>query len=67
MTPVEVFDTAYEAHYRLIRVSEADLYRWTAWCTGEKCRWHTTKYSEQQARDASLPHCREKHVRLTGW
>lgn len=63
-TPAEVFDSKYEAHYRLIQVTEVDLYRWTAWCGGAKCRWSRTEYTEQAARDAALPHCTEKHVRI---
>lgn len=62
-TPTEVFDSEYEAHYHLIEVREVDLYRWTAWCGGEGCRWTRTEYSAERARDAALPHCRERHVR----
>lgn len=64
-TPTEVFESKYEAHYRLIKVTEADLYRWTAWCVGEGCRWSCTRYTEADARDAALPHCATRHVRLT--
>ena len=60
----DVYDTEYEAHYRLIHVWEADLYRFTASCSGTKCHWMChVAYSADQAREAGLTHCREKHVK----
>lgn len=68
MTSVETYASEYEAHYHLIRVWEADLYRWMAACSGDKCRWMChVAYSSEQAREAGLAHCREKHVRMIGW
>lgn len=59
----EVFASEYEAHYKLISVQEVDLHRWTAWCTGEGCRWSHTLYSKEQVRDTALRHCKTRHVR----
>jgi hypothetical protein len=68
VTGTDAFDSEYEAHYRLIDVWEADLYRWMASCSDSKCRWMChVAYSSAQARDAGLAHCREKHVRMTRW
>lgn len=62
---MDTFGNEYEAHYRLITVWEADLYRFMAMCSGAKCRWRChVAYSAEQARDAGLVHCREKHVKV---
>lgn len=64
MSDTEAYASEYEAHYRLITTTEAELYRWVASCRGKRCRaWATTHYTDEQARDAGLAHCREKHVR----
>jgi hypothetical protein len=62
-TSSSVFETEYEAHYRLITVREVDLYRWTATCRGQGCAYAHTAYGPEGACDAALEHCRERHVR----
>lgn len=77
MTPVQVFDTEYEAYFNLIAVQDPGLHGRTAfvtvaWCLDDACAtehgdWSVTRPQYQEARLAGLRHCREKHVRLTGW
>jgi hypothetical protein len=69
VTVAATYDTEYEAHYYLIHVYEADLYRWTVWCSAHECRvanggtWCATELNYAAARQRGLEHCSERHVR----
>lgn len=72
-----VYRTEYEAFFNLIAVQDPGLhgrsaYVTLAWCLDDACAtssgdWSVTRPQYQDARLAALQHCRENHVRLTGW
>jgi hypothetical protein len=77
VTIVTVYDTEYEAFYNLSAV-QVDPHRGrgsfvtVVWCLDEACEldgqaWSETHAHYEDARAAGLAHCREKHVRITGW
>lgn len=72
MTAYEKYGSEYEAYFHLIAVQDPGLHGRTAyvtvaWCLDDACRvdgcdWSVTRPQYQQAREAGLAHCRERHV-----
>lgn len=73
MSSVEKYLTEYEAYFHLIATQDPGLhgrsaYVTVAWCLDDAYvttsgDWSVTRPQYQEAREAALDHCRERHVR----